>query len=819
MAGLTHAATTLGQRGRTTSAVSIVGDALQYADSRHLLDACLQTAEHLKSVPLIEDCIAKSEGALPGNEECAAFARRARDVRFATLAEQYLDTRTPYRNLIKHRGFTDAQCLIYADIDLNTVDGSAIWMNSTATILSRNWKTIVISKNPIRRDAVVRHLLSEKNALLITPGNSRFGSDYLNVEQCVALIREIDDFLPHLGAVFVRGMAAVEELLKTRQLYKRVYAYLTDIYTHTEDGIAIKSGSQKLVDQVARQGAGFLVQTPNIQKLIEKLAPFPPKIFDLPPPVPDGLLNHIHTGSADNVIRIGYAGKIAPHWGIQQLCQWVADLRKSGYEIELTIIGDKIFSAGDAKQNRQFRHFITTMLDKAGARRLGAMERNAVLREMEKMDFAWCWRPPEFEKHTLELSSKLVESVISGIPSIVYPSSVNVNSLGEDYPFFAESIDDFKKILKLPRPNIPAETRVGLDGRHSFSNQAAHLLQGINLDRVSAKRRMLLATHDPKFIFAYYSELKRQGSPVTVEGWEWGGLGRDTKSDIHNVDIVFCEWGLANAVWHSKNKLPHQRLVVRVHAQEVRPRAAKFGHAILAENVDCFIFVAEWVRDEAIELFGWPAEKTAVVPNFLLGDEFRFVHKDFSGRIRLGMVGIVPSMKRLDRALDLLECLEERGRQAELHIKGPLPKDLPFMLAESRADEMKEYERLFERIQKSSNLSSSVEFHPPGNDVAAFYSEVDHILSPSDSESFHYALADGVLCGCHPIIWDRSGAADLFSSAWTIPSTEAAAMKILAFRELPQSIRSLKLEANRELLISRYGTERIFSALNEITLC
>ncbi len=74
-------------------------------------------------------------------------------------------------------------------------------------------------------------------------------------------------------------------------------------------------------------------------------------------------------------------------------------------------------------------------------------------------------------------------------------------------------------------------------------------------------------------------------------------------------------------------------------------------------------------------------------------------------------------------------------------------------------------------------------FHPEGNDVALFYRIVDHILSPSDYESFHYALADGVLSGCHPLVWPWQGAAAIYDPDWVVGSAEAAADRILAFRE------------------------------------
>ena len=639
----------------------------------------------------------------------------------------------------------------------------------------------------------------------------------MTIAECTELIRELDGLLPNLKAIVVRGLAAVDAIMADRQLYKRVYAYLTDIYEHIDTGIRVKPEAARVVDIVARQAAGFLVQTPNIRALLEEISPLPPQVIDLPPPIPDSLIRYEQIGSRGRTLRIGYAGKIAPQWGIYELVDWVENLRASGFDIEVTIIGDKVSGAGSAAQNKAFRHEIALLLKKIGARQLGAMERSEVMREMQRMDFAWCWRPPEFENHTLELSSKLVESVAAGIPSIAYPSGVNLSCLGSDYPFFAVDLGQMRDIIARDMRHVPMKIRSALHARHSYRNQSTTLGNTLSSGQSKELRRLAIASHDFKFCHAYYSTLKRQGLPVVLDRWGWGAPVAEERSRkaLEESDVILCEWGLANSVWYSRHKRPHQRLAIRVHAQEVRARAERFGRQVSYENVDCFIFVAEWVRRKAIELFGWPEEKTLVIPNFVLEHEYASDQKAFSGPVRLGMVGILPFSKRLDRALDLVEILEARGCEAELHLKGPLPHDAPFMRAKNRADEMANFDKLFQRIASSSVLNSAVHTHGWGNDVAAFYGQIDHILSPSDSESFHYALADGVLSGCHPIIWERDEAAHLFSSNWVVQTTDEAAGKIVKFRTMDSKKRNEELESNRRLLVSKYGSGKIFADLTD----
>ena len=91
---------------------------------------------------------------------------------------------------------------------------------------------------------------------------------------------------------------------------------------------------------------------------------------------------------------------------------------------------------------------------------------------------------------------------------------------------------------------------------------------------------------------------------------------------------------------------------------------------------------------------------------------------------------------------------------------------------------------------------------------------VDHILSPSDFESFHYALADGVLSGCHPVVWPWEEAAAIYDPDWIVHSVDEAAERIVAFRRLPATERSAALSWNRALVCGRYGTEHVYAALD-----
>lgn len=304
------------------------------------------------------------------------------------------------------------------------------------------------------------------------------------------------------------------------------------------------------------------------------------------------------------------------------------------------------------------------------------------------------------------------------------------------------------------------------------------------------------------------------------DAWEWGkpkDIGR-TKQQLDEADIVLCEWGLANAAWISNNLPVGKRLIVRVHAQETRPIARKFCQKIDMSNVQKVVFVAESVRQKALDLFGWPERKTAVIPNFVFEEEFAFAVRRDHRSLHLAMIGFIPRLKRLDRAIDLLSELILRGEDAHLWLKGPRPEAVSFMTGSGRIEEMAYFQMLFDRIERDQELRNRVHFEPWGNDVATWLRDKDVILSCSDSESFHYALAEGVLTGCFPIVWPWEDADAIYHKEWIVSDSTAAADRIQKFFGLSTDRREAALRANRQIVSSRYSSKVVYPLLDEIIL-
>jgi glycosyltransferase involved in cell wall biosynthesis len=175
---------------------------------------------------------------------------------------------------------------------------------------------------------------------------------------------------------------------------------------------------------------------------------------------------------------------------------------------------------------------------------------------------------------------------------------------------------------------------------------------------------------------------------------------------------------------------------------------------------------------------GLPPKKTCVVSNLI--DVKHFNREKFEGAFfNLGVMGVVPLRKRLDLALDTLELLKKRDDRYTLHVKGAHPASYQWVWRDTKEREY--YLMQWERIN-AAEWGNSVVFDPQGDDVADWFRCVGFILSPSDFESFHMSVSEGMSSGTLPIIWDWEGAEKIHPQRFIVSSPQEAADMIEELR-------------------------------------
>ena len=268
-------------------------------------------------------------------------------------------------------------------------------------------------------------------------------------------------------------------------------------------------------------------------------------------------------------------------------------------------------------------------------------------------------------------------------------------------------------------------------------------------------KKVLVSGHDLKFWRPLQAHLEATGQFEFKED-EWRGHNehdpQQTLAGIEWADIIVAEWTLGNAVFCAQHKKPHQRLVTRLHLQE---RGTDFPAQIDYSRVELVVFVGAHIQEECIRKFHMPRHKTCVIGNFL--DQKKFDLQKFGGNeFNIGIIGTAPARKRLNLALDTLEALLAKDGRYTLHVKGPSPQSYAWLW--SRTKEREYYQNLYERINSSEHLRYKVIFDPPGEDVHRWFQKIGYILSPSDFESFHMAIAEGMCSGSIPVVWNWEGA-------------------------------------------------------------
>lgn len=726
------------------------------------------------------------------------------------------------RFLMDSPSLLDAENLLYADITLNVIDGSSIWLSSMAKILASQQKTILLLKEDVRNFQIFDSLVTVDNLIIIQPSDFLGeGAITLDVMQSVQCLRVLDNYIPSVKNVVIRGLLAAVELHRTRQFKYRSFVYLTDFYSYDNNELTITVQQEKAVKQIARQVYEFFVQTPEIEKKLQELSGFEINTTLIPPPLPNIEFRRPKPIEG-NSINIVYAGKITPAWGVVELLDWTEKLRVKGHDIKLTVIANKISAPGSL--GREFRGLINKKFKELDVQHIPGLPREEVLEHLATADFVWCYRPKELEESVLELSTKLVEAVACGARAINYPSKIHENLLGKDYPFFVSSCEGLEELIVNATKLDAFDTSVvalKVLRNHSIINISDKVRKVINSNNGLESEKIVFAGHDRKFIDAYYSHLKSKGAQVRFDEWEWGSPGNEKRSKhfLAWADKVFCEWGLANAVWYSNNNYENKPLFVRLHLQEINPRAKKFGNKIEQSKVSKFIVVSERVRQEAEKMFGWIKDKSVHIPNFVFDDEFTISDSQLSDskeRIVLGMVGIVPQRKRFDRAIELLLSLRESGYDAELVIKGPRPEEYDFMHSASRSPELDYYNACYDKINSEPLIKDRVSFVPWGNDMPLWYENVNYILSPSDFESFHYAVADGVLSGCHPVIWPWDESAVIYKSSWCVESSAIAVEKVKLHHSTLLSNKLSLAANNRNFVMERYSSGVVMEKLTKL---
>jgi glycosyltransferase involved in cell wall biosynthesis len=677
-----------------------------------------------------------------------------------------------------------SRVLLYADVDLNLIDGSSVWLASLAELLTNADKMAVtiLQRTRIQREIVIQQLKARPNVRFVDPWDETHRSPEwahllrantaprLSPNTAASLIQMLDQEEP-FDVFIVRSLETAERLSEVSQLACRLWVYITDPMQHTTEDETVRL--RGLFKRVQR----FLCQTQEAKGVFQVLLQTrqDDKLVLLPPMIPAVDLS-VQPRLDPEAPRLGYAGKFSPPYMILEMLDAFEEIRSRIPKAEFHVVGDKFHNV---PPTIGFEETVNRRLQNTpGVIWYGGVSREETHEILRRVHVASSWRDNSFDA-SLEMSTKILEYSALGIPVLMNSSSVQSRIYGPDYPAYVECKQDFvEKFIELTSSQHlyqAVSTHVqGVASNFTYARTLNSLMPLLIAKQRPALpkncQNILFVGHDFKFLSLIIEHFRNKaGYKVLTDQHEGHVVADEEKSHriLQQADIIFCEWCLGNAEWYSRHKRPTQKLVIRFHRQEID---LPFLEKIQWENVDRIVFICESIMRQFLKRFPFMADRALLLYNIVDTDSF-VIPKFHGAEFNLGLLGMSPKLKAPHLAFEILTRLKTLDKRYTLFVKGKHPQEYDWLWR--RAEERQYYEDFFATVN-GSEYANSVVFEPHGEDVPAWFSKVGFILSTSDFEGSHQAVAEGMASGAIPIIRNWTGADAIYPQKYIFRSVDEA---------------------------------------------
>lgn len=694
---------------------------------------------------------------------------------------------------------------VLAEQNFNLIDGSTIWLLNVCKLLGMqaDLDTHLVLSHRLENPVLARELpesirMIGADALLEAAGLT---DTQLRPETLTDVLGAWEAATGRFDRIFVRGSDYLTALLASDRFAGRVVVYapsaIPDLAAPEPEWIRLARGGT---------ANAVVIQSETAQRALESLYDYPANRVHVVPPIV--FADDPVTRNTDGPTVLCYSGKVDLHYGFDWLLD-IATQASGDPGLGISLI------AGKDTYRARYRDFFKRMDGfrrsvESGAIRGVDLVTNVPHAEakarMGRAHFAYCLRHDRYDD-VIEISTKIVEFCTLGVPPILNDNALNRALFGADYPYYVDiARDDIPaRVLAIMATrdgpaHAAAQARIAEIARRfsaeALSDRLGEAIRGWPLGApalTDTPRRILIATHERKFLRQFID--RTRGDPQIDIAWEpWRSTQKpEGRPGVpEGIDTVFCEWCCENAVWHSANKRPGTKLIVRLHRFEA---FRDFPARVAWDNVDALIVVSDWFRDRMIERHGVDPARIHVMPQYI---DWHALNRPKlpEARFTLGLVGINPfEHKRFDRAVDFLAALRARDPRFRLAVRSAMPWEIDWVW--NREDETRaRFETLFARIFDDPDLSGAIRFDPAGGDMEEWYRGIGTILSSSDSEGCHTSVLEGMASGALPVVHDWPGARGLFSPHVHADMTEAIP-EVVGFADAPD------LDARRRALAER----------------
>lgn len=643
--------------------------------------------------------------------------------------------------------------LVYADVNLNIMDGSSVWLVELLRLLANDPR---VQLDFLQKAIDQGGPLNEQVRAIEHINNIAPPSGPMKPDQVVEVIRELDR-MHNYDRVLVRGGIALgQELIKF--LPSRLAYYTLEPFQRMDE---LTDEDKAAVSRLLNKTAFVVVQSDRMRSSYSQEFNIPKAhIYILPPLIPPIVKNPVFRNRLNTLC---YTGKFSEEWGTPELVDTFKALKENLPYARLHIAGNK-FHGNLGGRKEEIEEFFKS---DESVNWVGVVSRQESIKLSGNSDIGFALRSDVIDNdNSQELSTKLFEYMSAGKPVILRPTTVHRSLLGIDYPLFANSTEEAAAKCAAAMTDVALYTSAAKMAYNAYKRFAQTVNHSGIVGRLLRykKTTILFAGHDLKFMTDTINAYQRdENFNVLIDQWQGHTKHCEAVSLVKKdqADIIFCEWGLGNVRWYSKHKKPGQLLIVRIHLQE-NQRPEYLAEANLG-NIDSYIFIAPYRYEEFVEMHNLPRDRAKMIFNTVHVDSYN-LPKLPEAKYNLGFVGIVPWRKRFDKALELFDKLWRQDHRYKLRVKGKLPEDFPWMKTNpSYREELKQYEELYRKIEQAP-WKENIFFDGHGNDMPEWYQKIGYLISTSEFEGSHQAVAEGMASGATPLMLTWAGANTIYPS-------------------------------------------------------
>ena len=330
----------------------------------------------------------------------------------------------PDRSATIHVGF-------YAPANLNTMDGSAIWVESAIQTLHVDPRLrISLVLKAAERRSIITDTIRGLAGVTVVPRPR--DSPPFDAAEAVDRLEQLDRADP-FDVVIVRSYEVCLVAAIRGAFAGRLWAAYVLEPERDPAADEHRAGLERIVGHASR----VLVQSTAMADLFRSLVPaVGPALLLLPPAVPvDG---PVYAHPERPIRRLLYTGKFHPFYRIEELIDAFVMVRATHRGLSFHVVGDKVFQPPDDPDwapslRRRLR-------GTPGLVWHGALPRPDVLRLLSGGGLAmsiWNFEHGP-QANDLVVSTKLLDYAISGLPILLTRTTAQEALLGVDYPLFLE---------------------------------------------------------------------------------------------------------------------------------------------------------------------------------------------------------------------------------------------------------------------------------------------------------------------------------------------------------------------------------------------